>query len=362
MQQPTRIHLRPGFFDARERTLVEHGELSVSAFQYDSGVAALRLRNSRGDLILLPFQGQQIWRAQFGGRELTMQSMFDEPRNTREYLQNYGGLLVHCGISAMGVPGPGDTHVLHGELPNAPYQQAWIETGTDDAGDYIALGGAYQHTVAFTTNYVAEPSVKLRAGQSLFDIDLKVTNLRKSPMDLMYLAHLNLRPVENGRLVYTARVSPETTRVRKSIPSHVKASEELLRTLDEVQKDPARHHILTSALCCDPELVLTIDYLADRDGWAHSLQVHPDGSADYVAHRPSELRKGVRWICRTPDQQALGLVLPATAEPEGYTAEKAKGNILSLAAGGTFHCAMRTGALDATSATAMAKKIADVVG
>ena len=91
-------------------------------------------------------------------------------------------------------------------------------------------------------------------------------------------------------------------------------------------------------MCCrrnltfDPEVVFSIDYLGRRcDGWAHSMQVHPDGTADFIRHRPDQLDTGVRWICRTPDQDALGIVLPATAEPEGYTAEKAKGNIKSIA-------------------------------
>jgi hypothetical protein len=53
----------------------------------------------------------------------------------------------------------------------------------------------------------------------------------------------------------------------------------------------------------------------------------------------------VRWISRTPDQDALGMVLPATAEPEGYTVEKAKGNIAVLAAGAEWRCDMNMGAL-----------------
>ena len=67
--------------------------------------------------------------------------------------------------------------------------------------------------------------------------------------------------------------------------------------------------------------------------------------ADYVRHRPDQLDHGVRWICRTPDQDALGFILPATAEPEGYTAEKAKGNVKVLAAGATWKCAFELGAL-----------------
>jgi hypothetical protein len=100
----TTIHLAPSFFGERKRTLVEHGPLSASTFCFGSGVCGIRLSNELGHLVLLPFQGQQIWDASFGGRTLTMVSMFDEPQPTREYLDTYGGFLIHCGATAMGVP------------------------------------------------------------------------------------------------------------------------------------------------------------------------------------------------------------------------------------------------------------------
>ena len=68
-----------------------------------------------------------------------------------------------------------------------------------------------------------------------------------------------------------------------------------------------------------------------------------------------------RWIWRTPDQDALGLVLPATAEPEGYSAEKAKGNIRTLGPGQTWCCHMVVGALSADEAREMEAKIARVM-
>ena len=135
----TVLHLSPVFFAERERVLVEHGALTASAFRYDSGVAALRLKNELGELVMLPFQGQQIWSATFGGRDLTMKSMFSQPTATRSYLENYGGFLLHCGATAMGVPAGADTHPLHGELPNAPYQKAWLVAGEDARGAYLAL-------------------------------------------------------------------------------------------------------------------------------------------------------------------------------------------------------------------------------
>jgi hypothetical protein len=91
------------------------------------------------------------------------------------------------------------------------------------------------------------------------------------------------------------------------------------------------------------------------------MQVHPDGSADFIRHRPSQLDKGVRWIYRSPDQDALGIFLPATAEPEGYTAEKAKGNVKVLGAGDTFRCEIEAGVLDSADARALAAHIEEIL-
>ncbi len=357
----TKMHLQESFFAPKEAVLAEFGPLRASAFRYPSGVAALRLQNERGELIMLPFQGQQIWSARFDGRELTMKSMFDEPRATRQYLETYGAFLVHCGATAMGVPGPEDTHPLHGELPNAPYQQSHLVIGEDATGPYIGLGGAYQHTVAFSHNYIARPLVKLHAGATLMELSMTIQNLKRTPMELMYLAHINFRPVDYGRVVYSAPVTPEHVRVRRSIPSHVRPLPGYRELLEELGRHPEKHHVLAPELTFDPEVVFSIDYLADADGWAHTLQVHPDSHADYVRHRPSQLDIGVRWICRTPDQDALGLVLPATAEPEGYHAEKTKGNIKVIPAQGEWRCDLAMGAVSPAEAERIAANIAAIV-
>lgn len=343
----TQLYLTPSTFPEKEHTLVEHGSLTVTAFRYPSGVCALRVANERGSLVILPFQGQQIWSAHFDGRELTMKSMFDQPHPTRAYLENYGGFLLHCGFTAMGVPTGSDTHPLHGELPNAPYEKAWIIAGEDVQGVYLEVGGEYRHTVAFSFNYLARPRVRLYEGHGTFTVAMEVTNLKNTPMEYMYLAHANFRPENDARLEYSAPYDPQHVRVRASIPSHVRTPPGYADFLKELSEDPQKHHLLSPTLAFDPEVVFFIDYCADGDGWAHTLQVLPNGSADYIRHRPDQLDHGVRWICRTPDQDALGLLLPATAEPEGYSAEKAKGNLKLLGAGQVWRCEYVLGALTA---------------
>ncbi len=358
----TTVNLMPRMFTSQAETLAKRGDLRATIFRFDSGVAALQLSNGQGELVLLPFQGQQIWSATFGGRNLTMKSMFTQPRPTQNYLETYGGFLLHCGFTSMGVPADGDSHPLHGELPNAPYDSAYLVVGEDERGAYMGLGGRYQHTVAFSYNYAAEPLVKLYAGENRCFVSMRVTNLKETPMEYMYMAHVNFRPVDNGRLVYSAPSDAEHVRVRRSIPSHVKPGPDYVKFLDTLAADPGQHEVLRPDLAFDPEVVFFIDYLADEDGWAHTMQVYGDGTADYIRHRPEQLDKGVRWICRTPDQDALGMVLPSTAEPEGFSAEKAKGNVKTLGAGEAFLCEMEMGVLDEAEAIALAEQIERIKG
>jgi hypothetical protein len=180
-------------------------------------------------------------------------------------------------------------------------------------------------------------------------------------MELMYLAHVNFRPVDNGRLVYSAPCDPDHVRIRSSIPSHIHPPQGYREFLAELEAQPEKHNVLKPGLAFDPEVVFFIDYSTDVSGWAHSLQIHPDGSADIISHRPDQLDHGVRWISRTADQDCLGIILPATAEPEGYSAEKAKGNIKVIPPGGQFYCQMEAGALSPTEAEAMEAKINQIL-
>jgi hypothetical protein len=357
----TTITLQKSFFSEAEKTLVEFEGLTASTFLFSTGVHGLRLKNQVGEIVMLPFQGQQIWDARFYGRSLTMKSMFTAPNATQVYLNTYGGFAIHCGAVAMGVPEAGDTHPLHGELPNAPYQSAQLLLGQDEGGPYMAVTGQYQYTIAFNHNYVAQPLVKLYANSAKMPVSLTVKNLKKTPMDLMYLAHVNFRPVDNGQLLYSAECTPAKVRVRASIPSHIKPPAGYREFLQELSANPALHNTLAPGLAFDPEVVFFVDYQADAAGWAHTMQLHPDGGADFISHKPAELDHGVRWICRTPDQDALGMILPATAESEGYSAEKAKGNLKTIPGGGEWSCHMEFGALSPEEAGAMAAKINDIL-
>jgi hypothetical protein len=165
----------------------------------------------------------------------------------------------------------------------------------------------------------------------------------------MYLAHINFRPVDGAVLLDSAPA-----------PSGVRVIAEDLdaRLLGLIREQPERHRSVSASLRYDPELVLALDCIAGTDGLVHAMQVHPDGQADFVTHRSADFGHAIRWISRSGDRDALGLLLPSTAEPDGLTAEKTKGNVRMLAPGSTVGFPVEFGALDSTEATALRRTIA----
>lgn len=336
----TKINLERSFFNEKEKLLMELGGLTVSTFVYSTGVQALRVKNTKGELIILPFQGQQIWRASFCGRDLTMKSIFDEPQATTDFLSNYGCFMLHCGMTGMGNPSPEDTHPTHGELPNMCYDTAFIVAGDDENGAYFEIGGTANYRIAFTTNYLAQPKIKLYENETLFDISMNITNLRNEPLEYLYLCHVNYLPVDGARLVYDY----------ESIKVHCDATEEqkaLKEYMEKLVADTKLHNLIDSKTqIYDPEIVFTVKYKTDENGDAKTIMVLPQGDAYYVSFKPEQLPYGIRWISRTGDEDAIGIVLPATAEHKGYIYSKQKGDVKLLAKGETFNANVKVGYLE----------------
>jgi hypothetical protein len=353
-----RLSLDRIVFDGKERVIFESGKMRAVAFAFDGGVAAVRLENARGHVVMLPWQGQQVWDVVFDGRRLTMQSIFPQPVASRSIFDCYGSFLYHCGALRVGNPGPQDNHPMHGELPAAPYRAAWVDFGEDAEGPWIGVSGEYRYARAFGDVYLAVPQVKVHEGGTLLDVTMKVENLAHAPMDLMYMCHVNFLPAANGEIVQAAGWDPKDMAVRLSIPPHVHPTPKFRAFLESLAKDPGATRVLRPEDEYNPEVVFYIRNMKrDARGMTHVMQRHTDGTADYVGWDPSVMDHVVRWIVVHADQKVLGMALPATCDPEGYTAEKQKGNVRTLGPLGTATFSVRTGALDAAAARAMEASI-----
>jgi hypothetical protein len=342
----TTISLYPEQFGGDEKTLLESADFRVLAWTYPSGVKALALENHRGRVVVLPYQGQMIWSAVFDGCDLTMRNMFEQPRPSASVIGTYGCFMFHSGLLRNGCPTPQDDHPLHGEMPCAPMDSAWLEVGQDATGAFLRVGGEYEYVMGFGDHYRARPSVTLRAGSALFDIGMDVRNLAGKPMELMYMAHMNYAYVADGQFVEPLGV--ERTRVRSSVPAHVKPTPAWSAYMAELTEAPSRLQTLNTPELYDPEIVCFFDGVqADARGNAHFLLKHPDGPAFYTRYTPQQFDHAARWILHNVDQQVAAFVLPATCEPEGYLAEKAKGNVRMLGAGECASFSVTTGYLAA---------------
>ncbi len=354
----TTVALRESHFGEAEHEIVRSGSLSASLFRYASGIAAVRLSNDRGHLVVLPFYGQMIWDAVFDGVDLGMKDMFAEPRPAADIVGTYGCFAFHSGILRNGCPSPADTHPLHGEMPCAPMQAAFLEIGEDGEGPFLAIGGTREWVMGFGDHYLAAPRVVLRPGTALFDMQMSVTNLASAPMDLMYMSHVNFAFVEGGRIVQPAPFDAAHTVVRSVVPGHVRPTPAYLAFIDELARDPAASAVLDQPGRYDPEQVFYVRGVKrGADGLTRSLLVRPRGDALSIAWNPDDQPHCVRWILWNGDQQVAAFALPATCEPEGYLAEKAKGHVRVLAPGGAARFSVRLGHVDAGEAKAVEAEI-----
>ena len=110
----------------------------------------------------------------------------------------------------------------------------------------------------------------------------------------------------------------------------------------------------------DPEICFGIKYLSDENNRAYTMQV-TDKGACYVSHPADILTNGVRWISRTNNEDAMGMVLPATGEHLGYENAKEKGQIRTLEAEGKLSFTIEAGYITADEADTVRKKIEGIL-
>ena len=299
-----KITIQENYFTELEKEIVNFGELSATLFTYKTGVKAIKIKNAKGSATILPYMGQMIWRADFNGVELSMKTMYKDPVPvTGNYTGTYGCFLMHCGLTAMGNPTERDNHEPHGELPIAKYDNVYIITGTDEKGDYIEVTGTYNRKFCYETNYDFTPTLKLyKGGTSLF-ITASFTNYKDIPLEYYYLCHINHKPVDGAKLLYTADRS--TIKVNRCFPENYwdKAGGDATnKYLDKLMENPSlMDEVGLEGQAYSPEIVFSMKYTADENGKAYTMQLNPNGTATYVIHNPSELPVGTRWISRTED-------------------------------------------------------------
>ncbi len=357
-----RLYLQKSFFTERETLLLREGTLTVHAFRYSTGVEALRVTNDRGYFVILPYQGQQIWDFHFGGRDLTMKTLLTEPIEPKQFLDTYGGFLYHCGLASVGAPD--ESHPQHGEIPNGKYKDAYIDCERDERGTYVSVGGTLACNIAYVKKYDFCPECRLYEGADTVRVNVSVTNGRAEPMEYAYLCHINFRPFDGARLIYSVPRDAEHIKIHKIVPDSLpaEAQAKLRGYMDILDKNITRmDEVGNPDEAYAPEVCFTMKYNPDENGRGYTMQYIEGEGACYVDHPVDALPIGIRWISRTPTEDAMGMVLPATSEHLGYKHAKANGYMRLLGGYETFSFHMEIGFITDTEAKKVAAKIEKLI-
>ena len=262
-----KIELKRDMF-AKEKVIFKDKASSFSAkvFTYSTGVEAVTIKNSKGYVTLLPFMGQMIWDMEFLGHNLVMKSIYDEPEVCKDnYGESYGSFLMHCGLTAMGNPTEKDNHTPHGELPIAKYKKAYVVCDKDEKGKYISVTGLYEHKRAFTHNYAFTPEVRLYEDASTIEVIVNIKNNKDLPLEYFYLCHINYRPIDGAKLLYTAK--------SENIVAHAEVPEDYIEPTAQKTRDYIKMLNENSDIMKNignefesyaPEIVFTCKYDADE--------------------------------------------------------------------------------------------------
>lgn len=350
-----KINLQKSFFGERKQDLIEYGAFKIEAFKYSQGVEGLHIQNKKCSFEFTPFKGQQIWHLFVGDKEISMKTEIDEPQATNEFFKTYGAFIYHCGIMSFG--GADSVHPHHGELPNAIYDSAYIICDEDEGGKFIKLGGEHHHNASYQRRYKFSPEIKLYEDSAVFKITVKIDNLRAYPLEYMYLCHLNFRPEDGAELLCSAKKDKEHIKFYRSDNE----SKKMADFLDKAEADlSVLEKVGAADECYDPEVCFGVKYEADESGRAYTMQYKEEGSC-FVSHPASILTNGVRWISRTKNEDAMGMVLPATAEHLGYDHAVKTGQTRYLGANESLEFYMEAGYLEKEESINLKKKIETMI-
>ncbi|MCR4607953.1 MAG: hypothetical protein K5771_09530 [Oscillospiraceae bacterium] len=355
------IKLLPVFFTDRERIFYSSDDFTVSLFRYESGVEAVKISNSLGYIVVLPYMGQMIWEACFCGQSIGMKSKYTQPKRVKEFFETDGCYLMHCGPRRI-CEFDDKYGLVLGELPIAEYDEACLIIDEDERGKFAAVSGSYVYNKHRGDQYVAEPIARVYSDSSVIKVTMKITNTSGYPMDYMFLFHTNNRARDGGRFVQPLHWD------RKDMSMFVPLTEDGLVpdskvVFREFQKDPAALRQLGCGTEYLPEFCIHLNNpVADEEGMYHFMQVDPDGSADYTGvPADGPLNIFARWLTRGADHSAVSLCQPSSCGIDGHDKEKAAGHVPSIQPGDSLTATVYMGLLKPDEAAVMEKKILSLI-
>lgn len=329
----TRVFFKPSFFGERGFQILSDDEFSAKAFRYESGVEGLEIVNSCSTMVVLPYMGMQVWFVNFNGELVSQKSMFDMPLNNTLFGDNYGGFLYHCGLNNINAPDLNDVqYPIHDVLPFARFEKTYTGIGEDTKGRFLAVGGTYTFRNSQELYWTYTPELRLYEGKTVVEMSATIENYRMRPFNYFWMCHMNWLGVDGSKFIYSC---PKDSKHIYLDEVEEDATDPRSFALHEYSQKLKRNPLLADILdskcqVYDPELCFNYRYEADQEGWAHSLMVRPNGSSYYVSWEIEKAPYAIRWLCRTGNEDGVGIALPSTGTNRGTSYQRDKGHYNTL--------------------------------
>lgn len=303
---------------------VEMSELSDGVGR---GVRTARMHNSSGlDLQVLIDRGLDLYGAQYHGLPLAWVSStgptnpaYFEPGGLGWLRGFYGGLLLTCGLSSIGVPevDEGDALGLHGRVSNLPASQVNYGGYWQDGDYYVFVEGQVRETRIFGENLLLKRRLQTRLGVPAVVIEDTIVNEGYQPSPHMLLYHINagfpLAAAGSRLNAPSLEVTPRTDDARAGL-DHYAAF--------EPPTAGYREQVFYHRLQADGDGFVRVELLSSavQDGVPLGM---------YVRYRQAELPCFIEWKMMGQGVYSVGLE-PATNWVDGRSKERTRGALTVL--------------------------------
>ncbi|MBW2057303.1 MAG: DUF4432 family protein [Deltaproteobacteria bacterium] len=188
----------------------------------EEGVRVIEARTGTGFRFnVLPSRGMDVSFAEYKGIPLSWRSCtgdvspaFYEPEGEGWHRIFYGGMVITCGLTNVGVPcdDQGERLGRHGRISATPAESVYAEGRWEGEEYELVIRGRMRQAAFWGENLSLTRKIHSRLGASMFRIEDEVENHDFSPTPLMLLYHVNLGfPLlseESTLLIPTEKVEP----------------------------------------------------------------------------------------------------------------------------------------------------------
>ena len=308
-----------------------------------AGVRIMRLEDGKGEGVrlieartgtgfrfnVLPSRGMDVSFAEYKGIPLSWRSCtgdvspaFYEPEGDEWHRLFYGGMVITCGLSNVGLPcvDQGEQLGRHGRISATPAESVYADGLWEGDEYHFTIQGRMKQATFWGENLTLTRRIHSRLGASSFRIEDEVENNGFDPAPLMFLYHVNIGfPL----------LSEEST-------IHIPSEKTVPLDASVDAADFGRFH---APMPDAPSQVFYHEAISDSDGIVTVALINERLQLGlYLRYNKDQLKNLVQWKMLGQGAYVLGIE-PANCHVEGRAAERARGTLEFLPPGGKrqFH-------------------------